>query len=198
MTLMKEYALMALVGWAAGISLYLTIALVGIGGRTGLLDLPASLEIFQHPLVIGAALLVYAVEFFADKVPYVDSAWDSVHTFIRPLGAAALAFTAGTEHGAAVQASMAVLTGTIALDTHAVKSSTRMAINASPEPVSNVVASVAEDSAVVLMFLFFAKHPVLATCIIVVFLVGSFFILRALWRFVRKLFRRSEPADVVR
>jgi len=190
-----EIAMMILIGWASGISLYLTIALLGISGRMGWLALPGNLEVLTDPLVIGAALIMYAIEFFADKVPYADSAWDSVHTLIRPLGAAGVAYLAGTEHGAGAQMAFAILSGAIALETHTVKSATRLAINTSPEPVSNITASVAEDSAVVLMFWFFIKHPVWATIILILFLIGSFFVIRALWRFVLKLFRRAPAAQ---
>ncbi|MBF0254673.1 MAG: DUF4126 domain-containing protein [Candidatus Omnitrophica bacterium] len=192
---LREYGLILLIGWASGISIYLTILLVGVGGRMGWIVLPPGLEIFTHPLVIAAAFVMYAVEFCADKVPLVDSAWDSVHTFVRPAGAAALAFMAGTEYGPAIQTSLAVLTGTVALDVHAVKASSRLAINTSPEPFSNSVASVVEDSAVIMMFYFFTKHPVIATLLILVFLVGTFFVLRALWRFVLKIFRRPAAEE---
>jgi len=190
-----EFALYLLIGWASGISIYLTIALLGICGRMGYMVLPANLEVLSHPLVIGASLLVFAVEFFADKVPLLDSAWDSIHTFIRPIGAASLVFMASSDHGPALQMTYAILTGAIALDMHAVKASTRLAVNASPEPVSNMIVSIAEDTAVVVMFWFFIQHPILASLIIIVFLVGSFFILRALWRFVLAVFRREKIAQ---
>ena len=194
METLGEYAIILLIGWASGISLYLTIALLGIGGNMGWLTLPGNLEVMSDPLVIAAALVMYAIEFFADKVPLVDSAWDSVHTLIRPLGAAALAYMAGSDHGQGAQMAYAILTGAVALDMHAVKSSTRLAINTSPEPFSNTIVSVVEDSLVILMFWFFAKHPIIATLILILVLIGTFFALRFLWRFVLKVFRRKPVA----
>lgn len=187
---LSSYAILPLIGWTSGINLYLTAAIVGIGGRAGWLSLPAGMEPLKNPFLIALAVILYAVEFVADKIPYVDSLWDSFHTFIRPTAAAAIGFLAGTEHGPLIQTTLALVTGTIALDLHAVKSSSRLLINTSPEPFSNIAASVAEDSAVVFMFWFFIKHPVLALCLLVLTLFLTFLILRALWRFVRKLFHK--------
>jgi hypothetical protein len=195
--LISQYAILPLIGWASGISLYLTVALVGIGGRMGWLELPDSLGILTNPLVIGIAICLYAIEFIADKVPYVDSAWDSVHTFIRPAGAAIVGFMSGSDMGPLVQTSFALFTGTLALDTHAVKASSRAAINTSPEPVTNIVASLVEDSAVIGMFYFFVQHPFLALSAIVLFMVASFFFLRAMWLFVMKIFRKTPQSTAV-
>lgn len=186
-----------LAGWCSGISVYLTVALLGISGRMGWIELPGEMKGLSHLLIIIAALAVFAIEFIADKVPYVDSAWDSVHTFIRPLGAAAIGAMAGTEHGPAVQTLAAVLTGTLALNTHAVKASTRLAINTSPEPFSNIAASFGENATVIFMFWFFIKHPIWAALLIVGFIILSFFFLRMMWRFVRSLFRKSTHAPHV-
>ena len=131
-----------LTGWCSGISVYLTVALLGISGRMGWMDLPGDLSGVTNPLVIGLAALLFLVEFVADKVPYVDSVWDSVHTFIRPLGAASLGALAGVDQGPVSQMLYALLTGTVALNTHAVKASARLAINTTTEPFSNIIASV--------------------------------------------------------
>jgi len=188
-----------LTGWCSGISIYLTAALLGISGRMGWIELPGEMQALTHLLIIAAALAVFAIEFLADKVPYVDSAWDSVHTFIRPLGAAAIGTMAGTEQGPAVQTLFAVLTGTLALNTHAVKASTRLAINTSPEPFSNIAASFSENALVFFMFWFFIKHPVWAALLIVTLIVLSFLFLRMMWRFVAKLFKKStSPPHVER
>ncbi len=191
-----QYAILPLIGWASGVDLYLTVALVGIGGRAGWLSLPQGLDGLKNPLVIGLAVILYAIEFVADKIPYVDSLWDSFHTFIRPTAAGLMGYMAGTQNGPVVQSVLALLTGTIALDLHAVKASSRLLINTSPEPFSNIAASITEDSVVVFMFWFFVKHPFLSLALIALTLVLTFFILRALWRFVMKLFRRpgSAPA----
>ena len=180
-----------LAGWCSGISVYLTVALLGISGRFGWIDLPGEMKTLSHPLIIALAVLIFLVEFVADKVPYVDSAWDSVHTFIRPLGAAGMGMLAGTEQGPLIQTFLALATGTLALNTHALKASTRLAINTSPEPFSNIVASFSENVVVIFMFWFFIKHPIWAALLLVTLIVLSFFLLRLMWRFVRKLFRRE-------
>lgn len=149
-----------------------------------------------NPFIIAVAVAVFLVEFVADKVPYVDSAWDSVHTFIRPLGAAGMGMLAGTDQGPAAQMLFALLTGTVALNTHAVKASARLAINTSPEPFSNIAASFTENVFVFFLFWFFIKHPILAELLIIALLVLSFLFLRMMWRFVMKLFGRKKPAAV--
>jgi hypothetical protein len=184
-----------LAGWCSGISVYLTVALLGISGRMGWLDLPGDMKVLSHPLVIALALAIFVVEFVADKVPFVDSAWDSVHTFIRPLGAAGLGALAGVDQGGVAQTLYALLTGTIALNAHTVKATSRLAINTSPEPFSNILASTAENASILFLFWFFIKHPLLAALLIVLLLVGSFFFLRMMWRFVGKLFK-GRPKNV--
>jgi hypothetical protein len=191
---MKTYLILLLAGWASGISLYLTVALLGIAGRSGWILLPGSLEVLSHPVVITAALFMYAVEFVADKVPYVDSAWDAVHTFIRPAGALALGVLAGTEDGPVVQTVLALLTGAVTLETHVAKSSLRLAVNASPEPVSNILTSLAEHSAVLVLFWLYVKHPVGATVVLVLVLVGLAAAIKFLWKSARRLFGRRRLA----
>lgn len=193
-----EYLIVLIAGWSSGISVYLTTAILGISDRAGWISLPGGMDTLSNWLIIVTACLLFAVEFVADKVPYVDSAWDSVHTFIRPAGAAAMGYLAGTELGPIAQTFFALTTGTIALDMHAVKASTRLAINTSPEPFSNIGASIAEHSFVFFVYWFFIKHPVLAAMLIIAVLVIGFLILRALWRFVRRLFRRPQSASAVR
>jgi hypothetical protein len=193
-TVLAQPLVLLLAGWSSGISVYLTVALLGICGRLGWLQLPGELSAVSNPLVIGLAIAVFLVEFVADKIPYVDSMWDSVHTFIRPLGAAGLGSLAGADQGPVLQMVYAILTGTVALNTHAVKATGRLAINTSPEPFSNIAASVTENASVFFLFWFFIKHPILASLLIVLFLVASFFFLRMMWRFVVRLFRRK-PKD---
>ena len=188
---LAEPLVVLLAGWCSGISVYLTVALLGISGRMGWIQLPGEMQSLSNILIIIAALAVFAIEFVADKVPYVDSAWDSVHTFIRPLGAAAMGAMAGTEHGPVVQSLAAILTGTLALNTHAVKASTRLAINTSPEPFSNIAASFGENATVIFMFWFFIKHPIWAALLIAGLIVLSILFLRMMWGFVSKLFRKS-------
>ena len=183
-------------GWCSGISLYLTAALLGISGRMGWIQLPGELGTLSNFFIIVIAVLLFLVEFVADKVPYVDSAWDSIHTFIRPAGAVAMGYLGGSEHGAVAQTLFALLTGTIALNVHAVKASSRLVINTSPEPFSNIAASTTENAGVFFIFWFFIKHPVITCIVLVALLVLSFFFLRMVWRFVVKLFKRETPKPV--
>ncbi len=197
---LQQYASVALIGWASGINLYLAVTIAGVCGRMGIITLPGQLETIQNPLIIGAAGLMYAVEFVADKVPYVDSFWDSFHTIIRPAAAAGMGYLAGTELGPVVQTFFAMTSGTLALGMHATKASARLAINTSPEPFSNITASLTEDAGVAAMFWFFVQHPWLALLTIVLICVAAFFILRLLWKFVRAVFRgifnKKTPAEI--
>lgn len=181
--------------WASGINLYLTTAGLGIAHRMEWITLPGNMESLANPLVIGAALLLYGVEFFADKIPYVDSAWDSVHTFIRPAGGMALGYMAMADVGPAIQYPVAILTGTIALDSHLTKATSRVAINTSPEPVTNSVASVTEDVGVLGAIYLIINHPVIASVLVILFILFSIWFLKKMFRFLKKIFRKSEPAQ---
>jgi len=183
--------------WASGINLYLTTAGLGISHRMGWVTLPGNMESLAHPLVIGVALLLYLIEFFADKIPYVDSAWDSVHTFIRPAGGAALGYMAMAGVGPAVQYPVAILTGSIAMDSHLTKATSRAAINTSPEPISNSVASVTEDAAVLGIIYLIIKHPVIAAVLVVLFILFSIWFLKKMFRFLKKILGRGvvKPPD---
>lgn len=198
--LISESLILIVAGWTSGISLYLTASILGISGRMGWISLPGALDTLSNPFIIVLALGLYAIEFVADKVPYVDSLWDSVHTLIRPIGAGVVGALAGSEHGPAIQTAYALAMGTFALDAHALKSSSRLVINTSPEPVSNIAASVAEHSFVIFIFWFFVKHPILACLIILALVVVSFFVIRFLWRIalavLRSLFKREKPAPL--
>jgi Domain of unknown function (DUF4126) len=174
--------------WASGVNLYLTVAGLGLADKFGIVDLPAGLEVISNPLVITLAVIVYGVEFFADKIPYVDSAWDSVHTFIRPAGAAAMAYSAFSGSNEMMQTSMALLGGTVALDSHLTKATTRAAINTSPEPFSNSVASISEDALVVTVLWLIAKHPVIASIAVIVFIVFSIWFLKIMFKFLKNVF----------
>jgi len=174
--------------WASGINMYMTIAGLGILHRTHAITLPGNMEALAHPLVIIAAGGLYLVEFVADKVPYVDSAWDSVHTFIRPLGGAAMGFLAMSEAGPALQVPVALLTGAIAGDAHLTKATARVAINTSPEPFTNSVASVTEDLTVAGVLFLIVKHPVIATVVVILFVFFSIWFLKKMFRFLKKVF----------
>ena len=187
----QEVLLLILAGWSSGISLYLTVGLLGLCGHFGWIHMPGELGIFSNPLVFSMAFIVFLIEFIADKVPYVDSVWDSVHTFIRPAGGIAIGYMAGSEHGPVIQAMYAMLAGTLTLNAHTAKAAGRLAINTSPEPFSNIAASTAEQGLVIFLYWFFIRHPVLTCVIITGLLVLGFFLIRILWRFVKKLFGDS-------
>src|SRR5919112_1545606 len=123
--------------FAAGVNLYATVALLGLASRYGWVSLPEQYRAFDSDWVIGAALVMYAVEFFADKIPYVDSLWDVIHTAIRPVGGALIAVTTLGHASPTTQALVALLGGTVAASSHLTKASTRAAANVSPEPFSN-------------------------------------------------------------
>ncbi|HET9012431.1 MAG TPA: DUF4126 domain-containing protein [Gemmatimonadaceae bacterium] len=176
--------------FAAGINLYATVAIIGLASRFHWVTLPRQFEIFDSNLVIGAALVLYLVEFFADKVPYVDTMWDIVHTAIRPLGGAFVAVASVGEASPAAQGLAAVLGGTLAAGSHFTKAGTRAAANTSPEPFSNWALSLGEDGLVVGLGLLALAYPVTALVITAV-LVGLMAVFAAaIVRAVRRRFAR--------
>lgn len=189
MEVLSNLGILSGTAWASGINLYLTCAGLGIAQRMNILSLPGNLDFLSHPLVIAAAVIMYAVEFFADKIPFVDSAWDSVHTFIRPLGGAFLAYMATTNAGPVVQFPAAVISGAVSLDSHLTKATARAAINTSPEPITNSIASVTEDGLVVGVLWMIINHPVIAVLCVIGFIVFSVWFLKVMYRFLRRVFR---------
>jgi hypothetical protein len=175
--------------WASGVNLYLTVAGLGIAHRIGLIALPGELDAISAIPVIIVAVLLYAIEFFADKIPYVDSTWDSVHTFIRPVGGAVLAYMAFADVGPVAQIPVALLSGAVAMDSHLTKATSRAAINTSPEPITNSVASVTEDALVVGTLWLIMKHPIIAGILVVLFIFFSIWFLKTMFRFLKKVFR---------
>ncbi|PCJ35888.1 MAG: hypothetical protein COA75_08925 [Cellvibrionales bacterium] len=178
------------VGWASGINLYAAIAVLGFAGATGNLELPAELETLQDPLVIGVACLMYVVEFFADKTPGVDSAWDTLHTFIRIPAGAILAAGAVGDVTPALEIGAGLLGGSMAMGSHFTKASTRLLINTSPEPFSNWGASISEDLMVFGGLWVMLNHPLAFLGLMLVFIVLVIWLLPKLWRVVRAVFRR--------
>jgi hypothetical protein len=176
--------------WASGINLYATLFMLGYMGSTGHITLPAELEIVTNPMVMTAAGMMYCIEFFADKIPGVDSAWDSVHTFIRIPAAAMLAASAVGEVTPALELTTALLGGALATGTHTTKAGTRLLINTSPEPVSNWTASIAEDLIVVGGLWAALNHPVLFIIGLIVFILFMIWVLPKLWHIIKFLFRR--------
>jgi hypothetical protein len=176
--------------WAAGINLYAAILVLGILGNTGNINLPPDLHILMDPMVLGAAGIMYAVEFFADKVPGVDNGWDALHTFIRIPAGALMAAGAVGDINPALALAAAILGGGIAAGTHAAKAGTRVMINASPEPFSNIAASLAEDLAVIFGLWVALQHPWFFIILMVVFLVFLAWVLPKIWRAIKAVFSR--------
>jgi hypothetical protein len=154
--------------FAAGINLYATVAILGLASRYGWVSLPDQFRVFDNDVVIGAAIVLYVVEFVADKIPWVDSLWDAVHTVIRPVGGALIAVGTLGDASPAVEGLTALLGGTLAAGTHFTKAGTRAVANTSPEPVSNWILSISEDIFVVGLGFVALKYPVLAALIVLV------------------------------
>lgn len=188
-------AIAAALGFASGLRLYLVLFLVGLAGQLGWITLPPGLTIFSQPLVLGATGLMLAVEFFADKVPGVDTAWDLVHTLIRVPAGAALAAAALGGDDASWTLIAALMGGTLAATSHVAKATTRAAVNASPEPFSNLALSLAGDAAVPGLLYLAWTQPVWFFGILGVAVVGMIGVTWALFRFLRGLVRRAGGAD---
>lgn len=182
-------ALAAGLGWASGLRLYTALFVVGLAGRLGWIALPPGLQLLEHPWVLGAAGLMLTIEFFADKIPLLDSVWDTVHTFIRiPAGAALAALVFGGQ-GVEWQTAMALLGGTLAAGTHFTKAGTRALINASPEPFTNIAASAGEDIAVLAVLWLMFAHPWLMLALLLVLVALIVWLLPKLWRGVAGVIR---------
>ena len=154
--------------FAAGINLYATVALIGLASRFGWVVLPGEYAMFDHDWVIGTAIVLYVVEFIADKVPWVDTLWDSVHTFIRPVGGALVAVAGLGEASPATQGMIALLGGAVAAGSHITKAGTRVVANTSPEPISNWLLSLFEDALVVALWALALKYPLAALAVTLV------------------------------
>ncbi|SER06931.1 protein of unknown function [Amphritea atlantica] len=176
------------VGWASGINLYATILMLGLMANTGNLQLPAGLEIVADPMVLMAAGFMYCVEFFADKVPGVDTGWDTLHTFIRIPAGAALAAGAVGDMNEAVILAAALVGGSLSATSHALKAGGRVMINTSPEPVTNWTASITEDLAVFGGLWTALNYPVAFLIGLVLFIALVVWLLPKIWRGVKKLF----------
>ena len=171
---------------AAGVNLYATVALLGLASRYGWVALPEQFQAFNHPWVIGLAGALYVVEFFADKIPWVDTMWDTVHTFIRPVGGALIAVATLGEASPTVEGLIALLGGAVAASSHVTKAGTRVAANASPEPFSNWVLSLIEDVFVVTLGFVTLKYPLVALGVSVLVLVAMALGARWIWRWLRR------------
>lgn len=172
-------------GWASGVNLYATVGLLGLFGR---FDIATTPEILQSPWVLGVAAAMYALEFVADKIPFVDTVWDILHTVIRPVGAALLGGELAGEDVSQLFAGG--LSGAVALGSHAAKAGARVAINTSPEPASNIGISLLEDGVVGGMVWFAVTYPWIAGGLALVLLVVGAVVLVAAWKAVRRGLRR--------
>ena len=176
--------------FASGLNLYASVAAAGFMQRLGWVQLPDSLQILAHPVVLGVALALFLVEFIADKIPLVDSAWDALHSFIRPPAAAVLSYSAFGDVPEAWKLGAALLAGSVALTSHGAKASTRAAVNTSPEPVSNWTLSLLEDGLAVFLVWLAAEYPLLAAALVLILVILAVLLIRKLWRFSRQLIDR--------
>jgi hypothetical protein len=174
--------------FAAGLNLYATVATAGLLDHYGIIQLPPSLAVLGQPLVWGIALAIFAVEFVADKIPLVDSVWDTLHTFIRPPAAALLAYASFADVPEPWKICAALLAGSVAFTSHGAKATTRAAANTSPEPFTNWALSLAEDAIAVGLSWLAATHPVITGAIVAVLVVACGFVIWKLWGFARKAF----------
>ncbi|MBK7135622.1 MAG: DUF4126 domain-containing protein [Rhodocyclales bacterium] len=190
MDTVQSVALAAGLAWGSGLRLYAVLFAAGLLGRLGYLDLPQALQVLQHPWVLGAAGVMLAIEFLADKIPLVDSVWDAAHSFIRIPAGAVLAAAALGEHDPALAAVAAILGGTIAAGTHAAKAGARALINTSPEPFSNITTSFGEEVLLAGGLYAAFTQPLLFLAFLLVFLIFIVWLLPRLWRGVRLLVQR--------
>jgi hypothetical protein len=176
--------------WLSGINLYATVVTLGLLERFKLVHLPGELGLVAEWWVIGLAGVLYLIEFFADKIPAVDSAWDAIHTFIRVPAGAVLAASAFARFDPAVQIIALLAGGGLALSSHGTKAATRLAANASPEPVSNIALSLAEDAMAIGAAILMVFHPVVILIVIAVFLLIALWLVPKIFRALRRLLGR--------
>jgi hypothetical protein len=170
-------------GWASGLNLYLTTLMLGIAGRAGWADIP---DVLTRTDVMIVAGVLFAIEFVADKVPFLDSFWDAIHTFIRPIGAAAIGAVIAGDSGSIGAAVGGILSGVLALDAHSAKASTRVMVNASPEPVSNAAVSLFEDFSVAGLVVLAVTFPLVTIVVVAVLVVAATALTIWLWKSVRR------------
>jgi len=175
--------------WIFGINLYAIVAALGIAGRMQMIQLPANLEVLTHPAVIAVACVMYLIEFFADKVPYVDNGWDVIHTFIRVPAGAMLAARSLGDLNPPLEVAALLAGGAVALAAHGAKTTTRLALNVSPEPFSNWFASVTEDLVVLGSIWMIFHHPLLMLILVVGFLALIVWLTPKLLRLAKRGFQ---------
>ena len=182
--------------FAAGINLYATVAILGLASRYNWVALPPQYQAFDNDFIIATALSLYVIEFVADKIPWFDSIWDTVHTAIRPLGGAVIAVTTLGDASPTTEVLVGLLGGTLAAGTHFTKSGTRAVANTSPEPFSNWLLSLGEDAFVIGLGVVALKYPLVAAGVVVVGVILIAFFATILWRAIRRRWLRpqSRPA----
>ena len=185
MDMISQLALAGGLSWASGLRLYLTVFLVGALARYNVIDLPSSLDILSNPIVLVVAGVLCVIEFLADKIPYVDSAWDSIQTFIRIPAGALLAMGAINTSDPMIATVTALLGGSLAGATHATKAGSRALINTSPEPVSNIAASLSEEGLLLTGGWLALMHPAVFIGLLLGFIVFMFWLLPKLWRGIK-------------
>ncbi len=178
------------IAWASGINLYAAVFMLGYLANTGHMILPADMQVLSDPLVMMAAAVMYCIEFFADKVPGVDTGWDTVHTFIRIPAGAVLAASAVGELSPAAALAAGLVGGTLAAGSHATKAGSRLLINTSPEPFSNWAASIGEDLLVIGGLWLALNHPIGFLMLLVLFVTLIVWLLPRLWRLIQLVLRQ--------
>jgi Domain of unknown function (DUF4126) len=176
--------------FASGLNIYATVAVLGLCEHFHLVDLPPQFRAFDHPAIIGIALVMYLVEFVADKIPWFDSVWDAVHTVVRPIGGAVVAVNAMGHASPVMTALAAILGGSIAMTTHVTKAGTRAAVNTSPEPFSNWALSLSEDAVAIGLSYFALQHPYAAAVVAVLLLIAMITLASYIVGWVRRRFAR--------
>jgi hypothetical protein len=184
--------LIVAISFAAGLNVYATVATMGLLAHAGLLDLPAGLHLLSSWWVIAASGVLFAVEFFADKIPVFDLLWNALHTFVRVPVAALIAYGAASQLSPEKQLLAVLAGGAIALAAHGGKTAARVAVTPSPEPVSNFALSAGEDTLAIFLTWMASQHPVMAALIVVVFLVAIVIVIRTVVRAMKNLFRGAE------
>ena len=180
--------------FAAGLNLYATVAILGLASRFDWVQLPPQFKVFDNDIVIGAAIVMYLVEFVADKVPWFDSIWDAVHTVIRPVGGALIAVATLGHASPTVQGLVALLGGSLAASTHLTKAGTRAVANASPEPFTNWILSLSEDVFVVGLGFLALKYPAAAALVVIISVVMIAMFAAWIVRALRRRWGRPSPA----
>lgn len=180
-------ALITGLGWTSGVRFYATLFVLGLLHRTGIYPLPDALEVLAHPWALAVSGLLFVTEFFADKIPGVDSLWDAIHTFIRIPGGALLAAAAVAGGDPGLTLAAGLLGGTVAAGAHFTKAGSRAWINTSPEPFSNWAASFSEDAASLGALWLALQYPLLFLALLLVFVLAALWLLPKLWRGIRRV-----------